>query len=94
VVFSFNAARSCHWPLLSKVKILLNVLESYIKEVTDSRDEDCKINYILCGDLNSRPGSGVIELLETGNVRADSSDWYSGEVICNAVCFEYRRAIF
>ena len=61
--------------------ILLNSLELKVKELNDRFENDVKIDYILCGDFNSFPNSGVCELIESGCLPGNHTDYYSGKFI-------------
>uniref|UniRef100_H2XVP7 2',5'-phosphodiesterase 12 n=1 Tax=Ciona intestinalis TaxID=7719 RepID=H2XVP7_CIOIN len=35
---------------------------------------------IICGDLNSKPASGLCDLMQDGNIPTNHADWYSGGI--------------
>lgn len=75
-----------HWdPEYCDVKLiqtmfLTNELMTIVDETTSSlrpggKSDSNSIPIILCGDLNSLPGSGVVEFLSKGKISADHADF-------------------
>lgn len=63
-----------HWdPSFRDVKLIQTII--LVEELEKLSMLHPKASVILCGDLNSLPGSGVCSFLETGSVPADHPDF-------------------
>jgi len=56
--------------------IMLHYLRKFVDELANDY-KDCTISYILMGDFNSKPSSGAVELIRTGKLPGNHTDYWS-----------------
>ena len=67
---------------LAQTQILLTEMEGVVEEMRKEYPGRT-ISYLFCADMNSYPSSGAIELIKSGKLAGNHTDWYS----CKCVCF-------
>ena len=65
---------------LVQILVILNLLRSKLLSLKESLDKESTVSYILCGDLNSKTRTALVEFLLTGNLPHNHADWYSGGI--------------
>jgi 2',5'-phosphodiesterase len=48
-----------------------------VKDVSEIAGSAEHVSYMLCGDFNSNPRSGVVQLMLNGKAPSNHADWYS-----------------
>ena len=62
------------------MKAILNLFEQKVNDVIIETGGCAEhVSYMLCGDFNSSPYSGVVQLMLQGRIPANHSDWYSSK---------------
>jgi len=56
--------------------IILHYLSKFVDRLVNEY-KDCTISYILMGDFNSKPSSGAVELIRTGKLPGNHTDYWS-----------------
>nr|XP_002119497.1 2',5'-phosphodiesterase 12 [Ciona intestinalis] len=65
---------------LIQMGIILNLVKEKMKTTSASLPEGGVVTPIICGDLNSKPASGLCDLMQDGNIPTNHADWYSGGI--------------
>lgn len=64
---------------LVQMQVLLKRLQFKIEEMMEAHSlNKSQVSYMLCGDLNSFPTSGTCQLITSGKLPSNHTDWYSG----------------
>ncbi|XP_076821644.1 2',5'-phosphodiesterase 12-like isoform X1 [Clavelina lepadiformis] len=64
---------------LIQMEVILNIVNKKVNEL-QSADRSLNVSYMVCGDLNSKPRTGLVEYMLTGRIPANHADWYSGGI--------------
>jgi len=64
---------------LAQTQILLTEMEGVVEEMRKEYPGRT-ISYLFCADMNSYPSSGAIELIKSGKLAGNHTDWYSSGI--------------